>query len=167
MIGLANLLDVVLHQQASAQYFDVEPQPSGAVLHRRNSVQAWYSDTGSAKRQDGISTFSRRASTPLRQVHAELSEFFCVTGEHFSVFGPIKSATRNRPVTSQTLGKRLWSKVRPGRQAAVETREIRIRVVAVNKKDRGPDSKAQREFVLRLPRRQASSSFDKPARHRL
>lgn len=166
MIGLANLLDAVLHHQASADTSTLS-QPSGPVLHGRNGVQAWYSDSGSAKRQDGISAFSRRASTPVRRVLTELSEFFCVTGEHFSVFGRIKSATRHRHVTSQTLGMSGYG-ARFGR--AVRQR-LRLRDsdtgCSGQKRDGGPDSKAQRELVLRLPRRQASSSFDKPARHRL
>jgi hypothetical protein len=78
VIGLANLLDVVPHHQASANTSTLigMRQPSGAVLHRRSSVQAWYSGSGTGKRQDAISAFSRRASTLLRQVLTEFIEFF-------------------------------------------------------------------------------------------
>ena len=123
MIGLANLLAVVLHHQASANSSTLSDmrQSSGAVLHGRRRVQAWYSHSGSAKRQDGISTFSRRASTPLRRL-TEFSEFYCVTEEHFPDLRRIKSDCLEQALDLANPGHELLpgKAVRPGRQAPVE-----------------------------------------------
>ena len=123
VIGLANLLAVVLYHQASANSSTLSDmrQPSGAVLHGRRRVQAWYSHSGSAKRQDGISTFSRRASTPLRRL-TEFSEFYCVTEEHFPDLRRIKSDCLEQALDLANPGHELLpgKAVRPGRQAPVE-----------------------------------------------
>ena len=120
-IGLANLLEVVLHHQASANTSRLigMRQPSGAVFLRRSSAQAWYSGSGSAKRQDGISAFSRRASTPLRQVLTEFIEFFCVTGSTSRSSGGLKRPPGTGPTNSGHEVLRSKA-VRPGRQALVE-----------------------------------------------
>ena len=87
--------------------------------------------------------------------------------ENFPVFGRIKAAAWNRPLTSQTLGMSGYGAKRFGR-AVRHWLSLRDSDTGCSgQKDGGPDSKAQREAAFfGFPRRQASSFVGKPARHR-